>query len=358
MGSIPPAGTTLSTAISLPRFYRLTGLLLQVDYARLRAVSMTKCSQCSESSPANRFTRAAVFANIRSDRGKSRRLAAKIRDEFLARGIAVEVMETASAEELDFHARQQIQAGTPLLFAVGGDGTCQGLVNAAYGHDVVLGIIPTGGGNDFAQALGLPKDPIAALRSALAGESRAIDLVKVCTGAGHVRLYLGGGGIGLDAAAAQHAASSFKNWPGRWRYIASAIRAYIGCAPGRIRITQLPSEEESVWELAILASVVNTPTLGAGIRIAPAAKIDDGELNLVLLGDLQLGRLLRLLPQLALRGTLNLPSLRTTNVRKLRIEADPPSMFHGDGELLGLTPVEIEVVPRAVEFLAPKRLER
>ena len=281
----------------------------------------------------------------------------QIRDEFLVRGIPVEVIETASADELAFHARQQIHSGTPLLFAVGGDGTCQGLVNAAYGHDVVLGIIPAGGGNDFAQALGLPKDPIAALRSALAGEPRFIDLVKACTSTGHVRFYLGGGGIGLDAAAAEHAASSFKNWPGRFRYIASAIRAYSGCAPGRIRITQLAPEEESVWELALLASVVNTPTFGAGIRIAPAAKIDDGELTLVLLEDLQLGRLLRILPQLALRGTLNLPSLRITTVRKLRIEADPPRMFHGDGELLGLTPVEIEVMPRAAEFLGPKTSE-
>ena len=65
----------------------------------------------------------------------------------------------------------------------------------------------------------------------------------------------------------------------------------------------------------------------------------------------------------ALRGTLNLPSLRITTVRKLRIEADPPRMFHGDGELLGLTPVEFRLLktlaaqPRRI-FSRSQLLER
>jgi diacylglycerol kinase (ATP) len=319
---------------------------------------MTNTAQNSVSALANRFTRAVAFVNVQSGCGKSRELLPMIEREFLGRGIPVEIIETAGGEDLAIQAQQQIRAGTRLLFSVGGDGTCQRLVNIAYGHDVVLGLIPAGGGNDFARALGLPNNPIAALQATLAGEPRAVDLVKVCTADGRGRFYLGGGGIGLDAAAAHHASSRYRNWPGRTRYVASAIRAYASCLPIRIRITPEPFEGESVWQSVLLASVLNTPTFGAGIHIAPTAKIDDGLLNLVLLDDLRIGRLLRLLPQLALRGTLNLPALRTMIVRKVQIETDPPTIFHGDGELLGLTPVEIEVVPRAIQFLAPKQSQR
>jgi diacylglycerol kinase (ATP) len=319
---------------------------------------MTKLAKDSESFPANRFTRAAVFVNVNSGRGKSRKLLPLLAPVFRAHGIAAQTIETSSAEELAAHAERQMRAGVKLLFSAGGDGTCQGLVNAAYGHDVVVGLIPVGGGNDFARALGLPKNPSSALHAALEGEPRAVDLVKVRTADGRERLYLGGGGIGLEAATAQHASTRYRNWPGRMRYLASAIRAYASCVPIRIRITLEPAEGEAVWQSALVASVLNTPTFGAGIRIAPTAKIDDGLLNLVLLEDLRFGRLLLLLPQLALRGTLALPALRTTTVRKLRIETDPPSVFQGDGELLGLTPVEIEVVPGAMQFLAAKRSTR
>jgi len=316
---------------------------------------MTKPAQDSESFPAIRFTRAVIFLNSRSGRGKSREYLPSIEQEFRVHRISADIIETATANDLATHTERQIRTGAELLFSVGGDGTCQGLVNSALGHNVVLGLIPTGGGNDFARALGLPLDPIAALRASLAGEPRAVDLVKVRTSDGRERFYLGGGGVGLDAAAAEYASTRYRNWPGRTRYIASAIRAYASSVPLRIRIALESTQGEPAWHSALLASVLNTPTFGAGIRLVSTAKIDDGVLDLALLEELSVGRLLRLLPQLALRGTLNLPDLRTFTVSKLRIETDPPSLFHGDGELLGMTPVEIEVVPRAINFLAPKR---
>jgi len=59
-----------------------------------------------------------------------------------------------------------------------------------------------------------------------------------------------------------------------------------------------------------------------------------------------------------LQGSINLPGLQIRHARKLRIEVDPPVIFHGDGELLGNSPVEIEVVPRAMRFLAPRAAAR
>jgi len=300
----------------------------------------------------------AVFVNTRSGRGKSRDLLHAIEARLRRRGFAVNICETSDAENLESRAQEMISTGARFLFALGGDGTLQSLVNAAYGHNVLLGVIPTGGGNDFARALGLPVRPLEALDAALSGVPRAVDLVRVCANGGVTRLYLGGGGVGLDSAAARNANGIFKNLPGRWRYVVSAICAYARYKPQRVRVTfDSPGEaipaEEIPWRYSTICSVLNTPTFGAGIKLAPGARIDDGVLDFAFLERLSLGELLRVLPRLALEGTLDLPLLIRRKTRKVRIETDNPSDFQGDGELIGLTPVEMEVVPKAVQFLAP-----
>ena len=184
--------------------------------------------------------------------------------------------------------------------------------------------------------------------------SRAVDLVKVRTGDGRECFYLGGGGVGLDAAAAAYAGGPCRNFPGRMRYVAAALRAYFSYQPRRVRVTFESDDTDQAWQSAVLASVLNTPTFGAGIRLAPGAQIDDGVLEFVFLEELRFGQLVRALPRLALQGSINLPGLRTRSARKLRIEVDPPATFQGDGELLGSSPVEIEIVPRAMRFLAPR----
>jgi len=319
---------------------------------------MTTLAQDSEPAHTNRFNRAVVFVNTQSGRRRSRALLPQIGLAFRTSGIDCEILETGSAADLMNQARHQVRAGAELLFAAGGDGTLQGLVNSALGQNVVLGIIPAGGGNDFARALGLPRDPLAALKVALSGEPRAVDLAKVRTGDGRECLYLGGGGVGLDAAAAAYAGGPCRNFPGRTRYVAAALRAYFSYRPRRVRVTFESDNTDRVWQSAVLASVLNTPTFGAGIRLAPGAQIDDGVLEFIFLEELRFGQLLRALPRLALQGSINLPGLHTRSARKLRIEVDPPATFQGDGELLGSTPVEIEIVPRATRFLAPRAAAR
>jgi len=303
------------------------------------------------------FDRALVFSNVQAGRGKAHGLIPHVEQVFRNRGLTSEIRATSSSKEMESQAKEAIQSGAKLVFALGGDGTLQGLVNAACGHDVVLGVIPAGGGNDFVRALGLPPDPLAALNAAIAGEPRAVDLVRVRTGDGHTRLYLGGGGVGFDADAARFAGGRYKNWPGRSRYLAAAIHAYATHTPRRVKVTFESSNEVSTWQRSVLSCVLNTPTFGAGIRLAPKARINDGLLDFVSLEELGLARLLRILPRLAFSGTLYIPQLHTVQFRKLRLETETPAHFHGDGELLGLTPVEIEVAPGAARFLAPKLAE-
>jgi len=301
-----------------------------------------------------RFDRAIVLANEQAGGGKTQKLLPLLDRAFRDQGVPAQIRTTSNSNDLESLTKEAIQDGVRLLFAVGGDGTLQGLVNAAYGHDVVLGVIPAGGGNDFARALRLPREPLAALAAALCGETRFVDLAKVRTSDGFERLFLGGGGVGLDADTAQYAGGRYRNWRGRSRYLAAAIHAYLRYKPRRVRVTVEHSGDATTWQTCVLACALNTPTFGAGIRLAPKARINDGVLDFAFLEELGVGRLLRILPRLALQGTLNLPGLRTLQFRKLRLETEPPACFQGDGELLGPTPVEIEVVPGAAKFLAPK----
>jgi diacylglycerol kinase (ATP) len=236
---------------------------------------------------------------------------------------------------------------------MGGDGTFQALANAAFGTDAVLGILPLGGGNDFAAALGLPDDPLKAAEVGLCGKPRFVDLVKVCTAEGRTRLYAGGGGIGLDAEAARYASGVYRRVPGRSRYIVSALRALVGFVPMEVRVdfpgSDLLPVEARVW----VAAVLNSRSYGAGLKLAPGAAVDDGWLHLVILEDLGAIEVVRILPRLIASGELRTSQVKRWRVKRVHFSTSKPTQFHGDGEILGTTPVEIEVVPRAVRVIAP-----
>lgn len=298
---------------------------------------------------------AAVFVNPNAGSGRTRASLPLIRKLFAERGFCAEFVFTANAKELESQAKIAVKSGKRVLLAMGGDGTFQGLVNAAYGNEIVLGVLPSGGGNDFALALGLPDDTVTAAEAILRSRPKYVDLVRAKTADGRERLYLGGGGVGLDAKAAPHASGTFRRWPGRLRYVASALLALWGYQPVGVHVEFPGSDLAGITAKALLAGVLNTPTYGAGIKAAPGARTDDGLLDVVVLEDLRLLQVLALLPRLLQSGELRTPHLRRVQACAVRLTTDRPCLFHGDGEILGPTPVEIEVVPGAVQVLSPVR---
>jgi len=261
---------------------------------------------------------------------------------------------TASADDLAARARQSAAEGARQILVLGGDGTFQVLLNALkMPGDVVLGVLPAGGGNDLAAALGLPPDPVESASLLRTGIIDFLDVAQVSTADGNKRLYAGGGGVGLDAEAARYAGGAYRNLRGRGRYLLAAIRALARFHAIHVRAQFEPSQNESLEADALLLGVLNTPSYGAGLRLAPAAKTNDGSLDLVLLEDLTFGEILTALHSLARNGELKAPRVRRYPIRRVRIETDRPCLFHGDGEILGYTPVEVSVLPRAVRVVRP-----
>jgi len=294
-----------------------------------------------------------VFVNRAAGRRRTPSYLPPLQSLFESLGVSVQFIETRDAAELESAARSAAGQNHSVLLALGGDGTFQALVNGVYGSNVVIGLLRAGGGNDFAAALELPSDPVSAAQVILKSKPRFVDLVHVRTADGQTRLYAGGGGIGLDAEAARFASGPYRHLPGRLRYIASALHALSSHLPLKIRL-EFPSEDfQPVESVSLLVGVLNTPTYGAGLRLAPVARIDDGLLHVVLVEDLSALGVLKLLPGLMGSGDLRTSKVKRWGVRSVRISADRPCLFHGDGEILGPAPVEVVVVPNAIRVLAP-----
>jgi diacylglycerol kinase (ATP) len=294
-----------------------------------------------------------VFVNSVAGGGRVRAYLGQIQKLFESFQVQAQFVITNSASELELSAQDAISDGRRALFAMGGDGTFHALANAAFGSEALLGVIPLGGGNDFAAALGLPEDPVKAAEALLRGHPRFVDLARVRTAEGRTRLYAGGGGIGLDAQALQYANGMFRHFPRRFRYIASALRALAGYVPIDVRLEFPESAFSPTESKAMLAGVLNTPTYGAGVQLAPGADIGDGLLEVVLLENLNLFEVMALLPRLIASGELRTSRVKRWRIQRVRLTTERRCLFHGDGEIIGPTPVEIEAAPRAIQVLAP-----
>jgi diacylglycerol kinase (ATP) len=300
-----------------------------------------------------RIVPAAVFVNPTAGRGGAGRKVAEIDSAFARLTYAAKIVETNSADEFRNEVRRALGEGSATLIAMGGDGTLQLLVNEVLGQDVEVGVIPAGCGNDFAAALGITKNVEKAVEIIAGGKTRMVDLVRVRNSSGLDVVYLGGGGMGIDAEALRYANGRFAKWPGRLRYLASAIAALRGFRGVQVQAAFPESDLPQVAKRVLLAAVLNAPTLGGGLRLAPDARLDDGMLEVVMIEMLRKREVLALIPRLLITGELR--SGRTVRMRsaKIKLSAEKETSFQGDGELLGKTPVEIEVVHKALRVLAP-----
>jgi diacylglycerol kinase (ATP) len=291
-----------------------------------------------------------ILANPTAGGGLASEALPRLRSFALQKQWNAEFRSAGSSAEFAQIAREEAAAGRERIFALGGDGTFQALLNAVAGNaSVSIGVLPAGGGNDLASALGLPLDPVrAAERILTQGEAMRLDAAWVRTADGADRLYMGGGGVGLDAEAARFASGAYRKMRGRSRYLLSAIRALEKFRGIEVRVSLEGAKQDSLHATALVLGILNTPSYGAGLRLAPEARMEDGRLNLVLLENLSALEIAGILPRLAVSGEIRTERIQRHCVTRVRIETERPCAFHADGEIVGVTPVEVAVVPGAM----------
>ena len=292
-----------------------------------------------------------VIVNPVAGGGRALRSSVAVADYFAEQGQNVEFSESRSSHDLREQAARATATGFQYVIALGGDGAFHHLVEGLRGTGAIAGLLPAGNGNDIARALGIPLDPLRAADAFLRSAPRTIDLVRMSVAGKGTAYFVGAGGMGLDAEAAHLANTKFKRWPGVTRYLAGAFSAFF--AGNAFELTA--EMDATSWSgRALLAVVANAPCYGSGVRIAPDAKMDDGWLDVVLVGEIPWTRLVEAIPILLTSGDLRFKEVERFRCRRVKLEADRCVMVHGDGEILGGSPAEFEVVPGAIRVMAPQ----
>jgi diacylglycerol kinase (ATP) len=265
-------------------------------------------------------------------------------------GFAADFCHTVSAADMTRRAASAASEGYSCVAAFGGDGAFHYVLCGAFGTSVSIACIPAGSGNDIAMGLGIPLDPIDAAHLLAHGSSHPVDILRARFPGNQTRIFIGAGGMGLDAEANQLATGKFRHVPGLLKYVTAALAALTTSQP--LNVTA--EIDDAHWNgPLLLAAVANSPTYGAGFRIAPAARMNDGWMDLTFVEDLPWTRIFEALIILLRNGDLRWPQIHRFRARRIRLSADRRSPFHGDGEILGEAPVEIEVLPGAVRVIAP-----
>jgi diacylglycerol kinase (ATP) len=294
-----------------------------------------------------------VIVNPVAGGGSAHRGRVPVADYFAEQGRNVEFSESRSSDDLREQAARAAAAGFQYVIALGGDGAFHHLVEGLYGTRAIAGILPAGNGNDIARTLGIPPDPVRAAEAFLRSSPRTVDIVRTCVAGKGTAHFVGAGGMGLDAEAAHLANTKFKQWLGVTRYLAGAFSAFFAGTT-----FELNAEIDGAnWSRrALLAVVANAPCYGSGVRIAPDARMNDGWLDVVLVREVPWTRLLEAIPILLTSGDLRFKEVERFRCRRVKLEADRPVMVHGDGEILGESPAEFEVVPSAIRVMTPQAL--
>ncbi|MDD1477011.1 diacylglycerol/lipid kinase family protein [Arthrobacter sp. H16F315] len=274
---------------------------------------------------------------------------------FRAAGADVVVLSGDSYQELARIVDEALAAGVDALVMVGGDGMVHLGINALAGSDlpfgtVPLGIVPTGTGNDMARTLGLPAHNIPGacerVLAALAAGGRLIDAGRVWSD-GKSSWFAGVLSAGFDAAVNERA--NAWRWPrGKARYNLAMLRELASFRPINYTVTA----DGARWrQAAMLISVANGQSIGGGMKVTPDAVLDDGLLDLFIVGPLSRAGLLRVFPKVFSGGHLGHPAVHIRRVRSVELSADDV-VAYADGERIGPLPLTIEVVPGAIRVLA------
>lgn len=257
-----------------------------------------------------------------------------------------------------------------LLF--GGDGT----IHRHLGQLVKLGIpvlvIPAGSGNDFATSLGLRRvsDSLAAWRQFLNGSVnvREVDLgiISAMPGPGEApsmqvaRYFCCVAGVGIDGEVARRANRQPRWLRGNGGYVVSVVPTIFTFDPIPLRV--LTQEEDSTatdgWRVCsdqptLIAAFANTPLYGGGMKVAPKAKMDDGLLDVCIVGAMRPWRLLRLFPTVYSGNHLKVREVEYFPASRVRVETQGPIDVYADGEFVCRTPIEVSVQRAALKAIVP-----
>jgi diacylglycerol kinase (ATP) len=274
---------------------------------------------------------------------------AELVDLLAGHGIAAEVRVKLHKSQARREARAAAKAGYSLVVAAGGDGTVEAVARGLVGTETVLGVIPLGTYNNVATSLGIPTDMAQACALIASAPVRAIDVGEVRAGGmKRPRIFLEVGAVGIAAPLAV-AGQGFEK--GRWDAVAKYLPGAVEMAPALLGI-RLDGRGSIRHARSLLVVVANTPRSGAGLLMAPQARVDDGLLDVRVYEEMSQPILTEHF--LAVKaGTVSEDSrVRCSSARRLVIQSSPPMPVVVDSTVVGSTPARFRVLSGGLLVIA------
>jgi len=279
------------------------------------------------------------------------KLAGQIAITELQRGCEVIDLTGSTKAESEANAHDAISQGLlDGLVVVGGDGAVQQGVNLCVPAGLPLGIIAAGTGNDAARTLGLP------IRDAIAGSGvllnniqnpRVVDVVKAKTSTREFYFF---GSTNADFGALVNKKANSWKWPkGPSKYKLAMVVELALFKP--TKYSAIIDGVEKKFE-AMLCTIANSQYFGGGMKFAPNALIDDGELDIFIVNKISRLELLRVFPRVYTGDHITHPAVEFIRAKNVTLSTEIPMPAFADGEAVGMAPVQAEIAPRALKVYA------
>jgi diacylglycerol kinase (ATP) len=240
--------------------------------------------------------------------------------------------------------KKAIEEGYEIAVAVGGDGSINEVASALVGSEVILGIIPAGSGNGLAMHLGYGRNMDAAMKKLNRATEKTIDC-----GTLNGRPFFNVAGLGFDGMVSNLMKGTGKR--GFFNYMLKSVEAGLKYTP-KSHIIEVNGE--ILERKCFTISVANGPMYGYNFNIAPGAKLDDNQLEIVILKDAPRWQYFAYTPLMLNNKIYEAPFTEHISANSLIIRSKGKNLVHFDGEGMEIEgDLTFKVIHKALKILVP-----
>lgn len=293
------------------------------------------------------YKRARVIYNPSSGREQFKKNIPVLLERLEASGYETSCHATTGAGDAKKAAEQAVRRQHDLIVAAGGDGTIYEVVNgmAELPNRPTLGIIPAGTTNDFARALGIPRDFEKAFRVITQGKQTPIDIGKINR---DYFINIAGGGTLTELT--YEVPSKLKTMLGQLAYYMKGIEKLVLLKPTRVRIE---SREHIIDEDIMMFLIANSNSIGGFEKLAPQAKMDDGRFDVLVVKKTNIAEFVKLVTQVIRGEHIHDSRVIYFQTTELKVTADEKVQINLDGEYGGTLPSHFKVLHKHIKVLTP-----
>jgi YegS/Rv2252/BmrU family lipid kinase len=285
------------------------------------------------------------IVNPIAGKGRTLELIPKIKESFDRDKIDYDIRITHARGEGEKIARDAVEKGYTHIISVGGDGTAYEVINGIGSSKAILGILPSGTGNDFVRMIKKSKDYDEILKTLKISKTKKIDIGKA-----NNRYYLNCSSVGIDAEIVKETEKIKKYISGPSAYFLGVFKTLLKYKNKEVDIF---IDGKKIRRNIELVAVSNGKYYGGGMKINPTADFEDGLLDICLVNKMNKLKFALLFSTVFKGKHIKFKEVEVFRGKEVKILGDESLLLNADGDIIGTTPVEIKVEKACIEFIVP-----